>query len=90
MRLSPYLRSLVAASIDTWYSNHQSDTIAAVAASLPIDTSLASPLSTALRPIIQDALDSSWFTAHIREMLQAFYAQPAIKASFAGHGDEPR
>ncbi|MDE0492193.1 hypothetical protein NK638_11865, partial [Psychrobacter sp. A3] len=31
LRLSPYLRSLVAASIDTWYSNHQSDTIAAVA-----------------------------------------------------------
>lgn len=90
LRLSPYLRSLVAASIDTWYSNHQSDTIAAVAASLPIDTSLASPLSTALRPIIQDALDSPWFTAHIREMLQAFYAQPTIKASFAGHGDEPR
>ncbi len=81
LRMSPYLHSLVAASIDTWYGNHQADTMATIAASLHIDEQAMTQLSTALLPIVQDMLDSSWFTAHIREMLQAFYNQPAIKES---------
>lgn len=81
LRMSPYLHSLVAASIDTWYGNHQADTMATIAASLHIDEQAMTQFSTALFPIVQDMLDSSWFTAHIREMLQAFYNQPAIKES---------
>ena len=81
LRMSPYLHSLVAASVDTWYRNHQSDTIAQVAKSLHIDEAAIGQLSTTLRPIIYDALDSEWLTAHLREMLQAFYSQPNIKDS---------
>ena len=79
LRQSPYLHSLVAASIDTWYGNHQADTIATVAASLYIDEQAMTQFSTALLPVVNDALESPWFTAHIREMLQAFYNQPTIK-----------
>lgn len=87
LRLSPYLHSLVAASIDTWYANHQADTIATVAASLYIDDQAMMQLSTALLPVVYDALDSTWLTAHIREMLQAFYTQPSIKEGLALHND---
>ena len=80
LRLSPYLHSLVAASVDTWYTNHQDDSIATIAASLHVDEQAITQLSTALLPVITDALESLWFTAHITEMLQAFYAQPCIKA----------
>ena len=79
LRMSPYLHSLVAAGVDTWYRNHQSDTIASVAASLHIDEQAMAQLNQALLPVINDALDSTWLTAHIREMLQAFYSQPNIK-----------
>ncbi|WP_299186898.1 hypothetical protein [uncultured Psychrobacter sp.] len=82
LRLSPYLRSLVSASVDTWYANHQSDTIAAVAASLYIDEQAMAQLSTAILPIVHDALESTWLTTHIYNMLQAFYAQPSIKDDF--------
>ncbi|ERL56001.1 hypothetical protein [Psychrobacter aquaticus] len=81
LRMSPYLHSLVAASIDTWYDNHQADTIASIAASLYIDEQAMTQFSTVLLPIIYDALESPWFTAHIRDMLQAFYNQPNIKES---------
>lgn len=80
LRLSPYLHSLVAAGVDTWYTKHQDDSIASIAASLHIDEQAMTQLSAALLPIITDALESSWVTAHITEMLQAFYAQPSIKA----------
>ena len=80
LRLSPYLHSLVAASVDTWYTNHQSDSFASIATSLHIDEQAMTQLSAALLPIVTDALESSWVTAHITEMLQAFYAQPSIKA----------
>jgi len=79
LRLSPYLHSLVAASIDTWYANHQADTIATIAASLYIDEQAMTQFATVLLPIVYDALESPWFTAHIRDMLQAFYNQPNIK-----------
>lgn len=82
LRLSPYLRSLVSASVDTWYANHQSDTIASVAASLYIDEPAMTQLSTALLPVVQDALESTWLTTHIYNMLHAFYAQPDIKEGF--------
>ncbi len=82
LRLSPYLRSLVAASVDTWYISHQSDTIASVAASLYIDEEAMTQLSTALLPVMHDALESTWFTTHIHDMLKDFYAQPNIKESF--------
>lgn len=79
LRMSPYLHSLVSASIDTWYANHQGDSMATVAASLYIDEQAMTQLSTALLPVVHDAIESEWFTAHIREMLQSFYAQPSIK-----------
>ena len=79
LRMSPYLHSLVSASIDTWYGNHQSDTIATVVASLHIDEQAMTQFSSTLLPVVYDALESPWFTAHIGEMLQAFYAQPTIK-----------
>ncbi len=81
LRLSPYLHGLVSAAVDTWYSNHQSDSIAVLATSLNIDESAMTQLSTALMPIVDDALESSWFTTHIKEMLQAFYTQPSVKDS---------
>jgi len=34
-------------------------------------------------PIINDAFESEWLTAHLREMLQAFYSQPNIKDSLS-------
>ena len=83
LRMSPYLHSLVAASIDTWYDNHQADTIATIAASLYIDEQAMTQFSTALLPIIYDALESPWFLAHTREMLQAFYDQPTIKENLS-------
>ena len=83
LRISPYLHGLVAASIDTWYRNHQSDTIAQVAESLHINEAAMMQLSTTLMPIINDAFESEWLTAHLREMLQAFYSQPNIKDSLS-------
>ena len=83
LRMSPYLHSLVAASVDTWYRNHQSDTIAKVAESLHIDEAAMMQLSITLLPIIYDALESEWLTAHLREMLQEFYSQPNIKDSLS-------
>ena len=82
LRMSPYLHSLVAASVDTWYRNHQSDTIAQVAESLHIDEAAIMKLSTTLLPIINDAFESEWLTAHLHEMLQEFYSQPNIKNIF--------
>ncbi|MEN6669382.1 hypothetical protein AAJP47_03300 [Psychrobacter sp. B38] len=79
LRLSPYVHSLVAAGIDTWYANHQTDSMATIAASLYVDAEAMSQFSTALLPIVHDALNSAWFEAHTREMLQAFYDQPTIK-----------
>ena len=81
LRMSPYLHSLVAASVDTWYRNHQSDTIAKVAESLNIDEAAMMQLSITLLPILYDALESEWLTAHLREILQEFYSQPNIKDS---------
>lgn len=83
LRMSPYLHTLVAAGVDTWYANHQADTIATIAASLHIDEQAMTQFSTALLPVIHDALESPWFVAHIREMLQAFYDQPNIKEGLA-------
>lgn len=83
LRVSPYLHSLVASSVETWYANHKSDTIEAIAASLHIDTQAITQLSTALLPIAHDAIESTWLTAQMREMLQAFYAQPDIQNSLA-------
>ena len=87
LRMSPYLHSLVAAGIDTWYANHQTDTIATIASSLYIDDEAMSQFSTALLPIVQDALESPWFAAHTREMLQAFYDQPTIKEGLTLNGE---
>ncbi len=87
LRLSPYLHSLVSASIDTWYANHQSDTIATIAASLHINEEAMAQCSSALLPIVYDAIETPWLTAHIRDMLEAFYAQPAIKESLALNHD---
>lgn len=81
LRLSPYLHSLVAAAVETWYGNHSSDTIGSVAASLYIDQQAITQLSSALLPLAHDLLDSEWFISHISEMLQAFYKQPAISSS---------
>ncbi|MDN5801709.1 hypothetical protein ACT3TI_08910 [Psychrobacter sp. AOP22-C1-22] len=87
LRLSPYLHSLVAASVDTWYSNHQSDSIAGVAASLNIDEQAMAQLNTTLLPVFYDALESPWLTAHITAMLQAFYTQPEIKQGLVFSND---
>ncbi|MGP4951313.1 hypothetical protein ACTXGO_03935 [Psychrobacter sp. T6-1] len=83
LRISPYLHSLIAASIETWYSNHQEDTFATLASSLHIDAQAVAQGSQALLPLAHDAIDSPWFSAHISQMLQAFYAQDAIKSSLA-------
>ena len=83
LRVSPYLHSLVAASIDTWYANHQSDTMATIAASLHIDEAAMKRCSTALLPIVYDVIETPWLTAHIREMLEAFYMQPSIQEGLA-------
>ena len=82
LRVSPYLHSLIAAGVETWYANHQKDTFANLASSLNIDELAISQLSTALLPLAQDAINSPWVSAHISEMLQAFYNQPTIKDSF--------
>lgn len=87
LRMSPYLHSLVAAGVDTWYRNHQADTMATVAASLHIDEQAVAQLTPTLLPVINDALASEWLTAHLREMLQEFYNQPNIKASL-GFNDQ--
>ena len=83
LRLSPYLRSLVSASVETWYSNHQSNTFAQLAAGIYIDEQAMSTLGAALLPLAHDAIDSEPFTDHIRTMLHAFYTQPNIKKGLA-------
>ena len=83
LRLSPYLHSLVAASVDTWYDNHHSDTIATLATSLNIDETTMAQLNSALLPIFHDAINSDWLSAHLREMFQQFYTQPNIKQALA-------
>lgn len=83
LRLSPYLHSLVAASVATWYEHHQADTFAMLAASLNIDELAMSQLNTALLPIFHEAINSEWLSTHMREMLQAFYLQPHIKQALA-------
>ncbi|MGM8886049.1 hypothetical protein ACS8FD_08900 [Psychrobacter sp. 1U2] len=83
LRLSPYLRSLVAASVKTWYDNHQADTIAALAASVNIDELAVTRFTPTLLPIINDAINSEWLSAHLRDMLQAFYRQPNIQQALA-------
>ncbi|WP_227669641.1 hypothetical protein [Psychrobacter sp. NG254] len=87
LRVSPYLHSLVEASIDTWYANHQSDTMATIAASLHIDEAAMKQCSTALLPIVYDVIETPWLTVHIREMLEAFYAQPSIQEGLALNHD---
>lgn len=82
LRISPYLRSLMAASIETWYANHRSDTMATLAGGLNIDEQAMSQLiTTSLLPIAHDAIDSPWFSTHIRQMLQAFYEQADIQSA---------
>ena len=83
LRVAPYLHSLIAVGVETWYHNHQTDTFARLADSLNIDETAIAQLSNALLPLAQDAIDSPWFSAHIREMLQAFYKQATIADSFA-------
>ena len=83
LRLSPYLHSLVSASVETWYSNHQSNTFAQLAAGIYIDEQAMSTLGAALLPLAHDAIDSEPFTDHIRTMLHAFYTQPDIKKGLA-------
>ena len=83
LRISPYLRSLVSASVETWYTNHQSDTFAQLATGLHIDEQAIVTLSTALLPLAHNAIDSAPFTDHIRTMLHAFYAQLDIKQTVA-------
>lgn len=83
LRISPYLHSLVRASIETWYDNHQSDTFAQLATGLHIDEQAIAALSAALLPLAYDAIDSEPFTDHIRTMLHAFYAQPNIQQTVA-------
>ena len=82
LRVSPYLHSLITIGVTTWYDAHQTDTFASLAASLNIDEAAISQLSIALLPLAHDAIDSPWFDAHIREMLQAFYNQATITDSF--------
>lgn len=79
LRVSPYLRRLISASVETWYANHQSDTIAGLASSLHLDTQVITQFSSALLPIAHDAIDSPWCRAHIRQMLEAFYHQADIQ-----------
>lgn len=83
LRMSPYLQSLVTASVETWYRQHQSDSFATLALGLNIDTKAMTAVSTALLPLAHDAISSEWFTDHIREMLHAFYVQPDIKQALA-------
>ena len=83
LRMSPYLHSLITASVNTWYENHQSDTIATLAASIYIDNQVMARLHTTLLPLAQDMINSEWLTAHIREMLEAFYSQPSIQEALA-------
>ena len=83
LRLSPYLCSLVAASVETWYHNHQSDTFSQLAAGLHIDEQAVSALSASLLPLIHDAIESDLFTDLVRTMLRAFYVQPDIKKALA-------
>lgn len=87
LRLSPYLHSLVSASIETWYTNHHSDTMATIVSSLHIDEAAMKQCTTALLPIVSDAIKTPWLSAYLREMLQAFYTQPAIKEGLALNHD---
>ena len=83
LRVSPYLRSLVGAGVETWYANHQTDTFAQLAAGLHIDEHAIVTLSTSLLPLAHDAIDSVPVTDHMRTMLHAFYAQPNIQQALA-------
>lgn len=83
LRLSPYIHSLVTAGVETWYDNHQSDTIATLAASANIDETAIAQLTKALIPIVHEAIDSDWLTANMRQMLEAFYKQVDIKSALS-------
>lgn len=83
LRLSPYVHSLVAASVETWYANHQSDTIATLAASANIDETAIAQLIKTLIPIVHEAIDSDWLTASMRQMLEAFYKQIEVKEALS-------
>ncbi|WP_435979175.1 hypothetical protein [Psychrobacter sp. DM4] len=83
LRISPYLHSLIAASVETWFATHQDDTIASLASSLYIDEQAVAQASQVLLPLAHDAIDSPWFSTHIEQMLHAFYAQDTIKSSLA-------
>lgn len=83
LRISTYLRSLVSASVETWYHNHQSDTFAQLAAGLHIDDQAITTLNASLSPIVHDAIENDLFTDRLRTMLHAFYAQPNIKKALA-------
>ncbi len=82
LRVAPYLHSLIAGGVETWYHNHQADTFASLADSLNIDETAIAQLSTALLPLAHDAIDSDWCGAYIREMLQAFYQQAVMTDNF--------
>lgn len=81
LRPSPYLHSLIAASVETWYANHASDSIATLASSVYIDEQAIDKLNKALLPLIHDAIDSAWFITHLQDMLKAFYGQSTIKSA---------
>ena len=69
--------------IEAWYDTHQSDTMATIAKSLYIDDDALSRCSVTLLPIVYDAIESPWLSAHIREMLRAFYTQPTVQNGLA-------
>ena len=76
LRRAPYLHTLTRAAAQTWYDNHQNDTITTMAVALGLDDTAMSQLGDALRPMLYDAINSEWFGAHLRDMLSAFYTQP--------------
>lgn len=79
LRSAPYLHTLANAAAQVWYDNHQSDTIAVMAAGLGLNDAAMQQLSHHLRPIIYDAINSTWLSNHLHDMLQAFYAQSDFK-----------
>lgn len=92
-RVSSYAHTLVAAAVQTWYQHHRDDSIAQVLATYHLDLrSLESqpalaPLLASLNQLLTDLLNSPWIDSQLRQMLQAFYDQPAIQSML--HPSQP-
>lgn len=83
LRQLPYIHKLVDTGIQVWFDNHSSQTLSNLAQQWHIKEHIQADILTHSHPLlaslIDDIVESDWFTTLTHELLTAFYAQATIK-----------